>query len=67
MNTSHYKILTRRWKLDPSDVLRAEEFQRMIAIAQSREKVSRTRRWKARDLAILVLAGQQGLRVGEIA
>ena len=39
----------------------------MVQLAQGRAKVSRKRRWKARDLAVLVLAGQQGLRVGEIA
>ena len=39
----------------------------MVQLAQGRAKVSRKSRWKARDLAILVLAGQQGLRVGEIA
>ncbi|MBN1444424.1 MAG: site-specific integrase [Planctomycetes bacterium] len=39
----------------------------MVALAQGKARVSRSRRWKARDLAVLVLAGQQGLRVGEIA
>lgn len=69
MNTSENKSLriTRRWRLAPSDVLRPEEFARMVALAQGRAKVSRKARPKARDLAILVLAGQQGLRVGEIA
>lgn len=67
MNGSHYKTLTRRWRLDPSDVLRPEELQRMVKLAQGRAQVTRTRRWKARDLAVIVLAGQQGLRVCEIA
>ena len=69
MNGSHYnsKALTRRWRLDPSDVLRPEEFRRMVALAQNKAQVGRTRRLKPRDLAVLVLAGQQGLRVGEIA
>ena len=39
----------------------------MVKLAQGKAKVSRVRRWKARDLAVIVLAGQQGLRVGEIA
>jgi integrase len=43
-----------------------EEFAKMVALAQGRAKVSRKARPKARDLAVLVLAGQQGLRVGEI-
>ena len=67
MNASRNKTITRRWRLDPSDVLRAEELQRMVTLAQGRTKVTRVKRWKARDLAVLVLAGQQGLRVGEIA
>ena len=67
MNGSHYKTLTRRWRLDPSDVLRPEELQRMVKLAQGRAQVTRTRRWKARDLSVMVLAGQQGLRVCEIA
>ena len=67
MNASQYKTVTRRWRLDPSDVLRPGEFARMVSLAQGRAKVSRKARPKARDLAILVLAGQQGLRVGEIA
>lgn len=67
MNGSHYKTLTRRWRLDPSDVLRPEELQRMVKRAQNRIQLGRTRRWKARDLAVLVLAAQQGLRVCEIA
>ena len=63
-NNNH--VVTRRWRLDPSDVLRPEEFQRMVKLAMGKAKVSRKRRWKARDLAVLLLAGQQGLRVGEI-
>ena len=66
MNGSQYKI-DRRWRLDPSDVLRPDEFARMVSLAKGKAKVSRKARWKARDLAILVLAGQQGLRVSEIA
>jgi integrase len=66
MNGSHNKV-DRRWRLDPSDVLRPEEFAKMVALAQGRAKVSRKARPKARDLAVLLLAGQQGLRVGEIA
>ncbi len=67
MNGSQNKSITRRWRLDPSDVLRPEELQRMVALAQGKARVSRKTRWKARDLAVLILAGQQGLRVGEIA
>jgi integrase len=69
MNTSQNngRRLTRRWRLAPSDVLRPAEFARMVALAQSKAKVSRKSRPKARDLAVIVLAGQQGLRVSEIA
>ena len=68
MNSSQNKnhAVTRRWRLKPSDVLRPEEFQQMVKLAMGKAKVSRKQRWKQRDLAILLLAGQQGLRVGEI-
>lgn len=66
MNRSLYRI-REQWKLTPARILRLEEFGRMTARAQGKGRVTRKRQDKPRDLAILLLAGQQGLRVGEIA